>query len=203
VAGSRRRAPRQERAQATVDAIVEATALLVVEDGYARLSTNRIARRAGVSIGTLYQYFSHKEEVVEALVQRLADEQIAAFGEALGAVAQRDPGVEPGVVEIVGAVVASLRVRPELSRRLLLEAPRGDVVQIDVALRRRCTELMRGAMYAKRDAFRSGDVELMANTLVVAGLAILQDALAYRPELLSSDLLRDELALLASRYLLP
>ncbi len=177
MAGSRRRAPRQERAQATVDAIVEATALLVVEDGYARLSTNRIARRAGVSIGTLYQYFSHKEEVVEALVQRLADEQIAAFGEALGAVAQRDPGVEPGVVEIVGAVVASLRVRPELSRRLLLEAPRGDVVQIDVALRRRC--------------------------LVVAGLAILQDALAYRPELLSSDLLRDELALLASRYLLP
>jgi AcrR family transcriptional regulator len=200
---TQRRAPRQERAQATVDAVVEAAALLIVEDGYARLSTNRIARRAGVSVGTLYQYFPHKEAIIEALVLRMADEQIVAFGQALRDVAAREPGVELGIAAIVDAVFLAVRVRPALARRLLLEAPRGDVAQVDHAWRQRCTELLRASMYARREVFRSGDVELMASTLVAAGFAILQDALAYRPELLDGDVLRDELTVLASRYLLP
>ena len=74
-----RRTPRQGRAQATVDAVVEATARILVEDGYGPLSTNRIAKRAGVGIGTLYQYFPDKEAIVEALIDRLVAEQIEAF----------------------------------------------------------------------------------------------------------------------------
>lgn len=64
-----RRAPRQERARATVQAIKEAAGQLLVERGYARVSTNLIARRAGVSVGSLYQYFPGKEAVFAALVQ--------------------------------------------------------------------------------------------------------------------------------------
>ena len=73
-----RRRPRQARAQATVDAIIQATARVLVEDGYDRASTNRIAQAAGVSIGSLYQYFPSKEALVAALVETHVDRMMEA-----------------------------------------------------------------------------------------------------------------------------
>jgi AcrR family transcriptional regulator len=67
-AGNRRR-PVQQRAQATVAAIQEAAAQLLVDLGYDRVSTNLIARRAGVSVGSLYQYFASKEAIYAAIVE--------------------------------------------------------------------------------------------------------------------------------------
>ncbi|MGC4060789.1 MAG: TetR/AcrR family transcriptional regulator [Aquabacterium sp.] len=63
-----RRRPSQSRAQATVDVIFEATMDVLVREGAAHLTTNRIAERAGVSIGTLYQYFSTREAIIAALM---------------------------------------------------------------------------------------------------------------------------------------
>ena len=57
---SQRKRPRQARARATVEAVLEATSQVLIEYGYARLTTTRVAKRAGVSVGTLYQYFSGK-----------------------------------------------------------------------------------------------------------------------------------------------
>jgi AcrR family transcriptional regulator len=65
-----RKRPRQARARATFDAIVEATAQVLVSEGYTGLSTNRVAERAGVSIGTLYQYFGNKDGLIDALIDR-------------------------------------------------------------------------------------------------------------------------------------
>ena len=58
----KRRSPRQARAQASVEAILEAGFQILEHEGEGALNTNLIAQRAGVSIGTLYQYFSSKEE---------------------------------------------------------------------------------------------------------------------------------------------
>ena len=55
-----RRRPRQARSRATVDAIVEGAARVLVREGYDAASTNRVAKEAGVSIGSLYQYFDSK-----------------------------------------------------------------------------------------------------------------------------------------------
>lgn len=65
-----RRTPRQARAAVTMDAIFEATIQLLVADGIHRLTTTRVAGRAGVSVGTMYQYFPHKESLVYALNER-------------------------------------------------------------------------------------------------------------------------------------
>jgi AcrR family transcriptional regulator len=65
--GARRR-PTQDRARATVAAITEAASRLLVERGYDRVSTNLIARRAGVSVGSLYQYFTGKEAIYAAII---------------------------------------------------------------------------------------------------------------------------------------
>ena len=67
-----RRNPRQGRAKATVEAILEAAFQILETDGPAALTTNHIAERAGVSIGTLYQYFSDREDILAELGQRQA-----------------------------------------------------------------------------------------------------------------------------------
>ncbi len=56
-----RKLPKQERSQATVEAILTATTHILTEEGYNKLTTNRVAELAGVSIGSLYQYFPNKE----------------------------------------------------------------------------------------------------------------------------------------------
>ena len=59
-----------ERSRATVDTLVEATARILVKEGFDKASTNRIAEVAGVSIGSLYQYFPSKESLVAAVIDR-------------------------------------------------------------------------------------------------------------------------------------
>src|SRR3569833_4450963 len=64
----------QERSRATVAALVEATARILVREGFDKASTNRIAEVAGVSVGSLYQYFTSKEALVAAVIDRHNEE---------------------------------------------------------------------------------------------------------------------------------
>ncbi|MFN3910632.1 TetR/AcrR family transcriptional regulator [Hyphomonas sp.] len=73
MAEKKRRNPKQARAQATVDAVLEAAFQILERDGEAKLTTNLIAERAGVSIGTLYQYFADREAILAAMGQRQAE----------------------------------------------------------------------------------------------------------------------------------
>lgn len=198
-----RRTPKQERAQATVDAVIEAAARILIEDGYLPMSTNRVAERAGVSIGTLYQYFPNKDAIVEALVLRIAEERIAAFGALLATLATAEMPLRDAVEGLLEATLAAMRVRPALSQRLLREAPRGGRLDLERAWVQRSTDLLRAVLYRRRDRVRDGNVELMGHVIVTAVFAVLQDAVGYRPELLEGDVLRDELTTLAARYLEP
>lgn len=65
-----RKQPQQDRAQRTIETIFDATAQIVDEQGEAQLTTNKIAERAGFSIGTLYQYFPTKEAILLAMIHR-------------------------------------------------------------------------------------------------------------------------------------
>src|SRR5881394_3122602 len=83
-----RKLPRQERARATIDALLTATAHVLVKEGFDRASTNRIAEAAGVSVGSLYQYFPSKEALVAALVERHTDLMSAEISSAFERVAK-------------------------------------------------------------------------------------------------------------------
>ncbi len=65
-----RRKPRQQRSIASWHAVLDAAAQLFGELGYARTTTNKVAERAGVSIGSLYQYFADKDALLRALAER-------------------------------------------------------------------------------------------------------------------------------------
>jgi AcrR family transcriptional regulator len=125
-----RRRPRQARAQATVDAIIQATARVLVEDGYDRASTNRIAQAAGVSIGSLYQYFPSKEALVAALVESHVDRMMDVVTRML------DENSAPSDLRhsadvLVCALIAAYRVDPKLHHVLCQEVPKiGDLKRI-------------------------------------------------------------------------
>jgi AcrR family transcriptional regulator len=68
-----RKSPVQARSTASVDAILEATVQVLLEAGKERLTTTRVASRAGVSVGTLYQYFPNKSALLQAALKRHMD----------------------------------------------------------------------------------------------------------------------------------
>lgn len=69
-----RQKPLQARSRHTVESIVDATMLEIAERGIAGLTTTQVAERAGVSVGSLYQYFADKESLLDAVVKRLTAE---------------------------------------------------------------------------------------------------------------------------------
>jgi AcrR family transcriptional regulator len=130
-----RKRPRQARSRLTVEAILDAAARVFERHGYAAGTTNRIAERAGISIGSLYQYYPNKDAVLVALVQRHLDEGVAALGLVMEELRDAPPPLQAGLRRIVEAMVALHRERPALHRVLFEEAPRPP------ALRRRLAAL--------------------------------------------------------------
>lgn len=111
-----RKAPTQRRSTDTVDAIVEAAIRILRAEGYAALNTRRVAEVAGVSVGSLYQYFPNRESIVAELVKRRMDMLMSAIDGA-------QLGMAPSLRDAVGAMVASFlaekRRTLELSRAVL------------------------------------------------------------------------------------
>lgn len=85
---SPRKLPKQGRARATCDAILEAAAHIIARGGLAAFNTNAVAERAGVSIGSLYQYFPNKDALMVALIQRQQQGQLDTL---MAAAATIDP----------------------------------------------------------------------------------------------------------------
>ncbi len=115
-----RKTPKQARSHATVDAIVEAAAQVFERVGYASGSTNHIAERAGVSIGSLYQYFPNKDAILVELARRHLAQ---GTSELLPYLARLDEG-EPWndvLPDLVEAMVRMHSVAPMLHRALFEE----------------------------------------------------------------------------------
>jgi AcrR family transcriptional regulator len=105
-ASVRRRTPQQQRGRETVDAIVAATAALIDETGFEALTTKAIAARAGLSIGSFYQFFANKDAVINELVERYRGQVHAFLTTAVGDPARS--GISSKWVE--GIIVGLARV---------------------------------------------------------------------------------------------
>lgn len=113
-----RKKPRQARAEATMEAIVEAAAQILERDGEEAATTARIAERAGVSIGTLYQYFADRDAVLAALIRR--DRQTVG-AEIMLRIAEGNPSnAEAMVRDIIAALLAVMRPRRRRRRLIAL-----------------------------------------------------------------------------------
>jgi AcrR family transcriptional regulator len=115
---STRRIPRQERARAKVEMILEAAARILEKEGRHALTTNRIAERAGVGVSTLYQYFASKEAILVAIARRELDRHRAAVIEAVTTAAAGQTN-EPDRAAL-RALIAAFSSRRE-TRRIAFE----------------------------------------------------------------------------------
>ena len=68
-----RKKPQQQRAKLIVDHILQAAQICIVEQGLMHITTPKIAEKAGVSVGSLYQYFENKEEIIQELLRRKSE----------------------------------------------------------------------------------------------------------------------------------
>lgn len=114
-----RKMPTQARAGQTVAALLEAAARILESKGLDGLNTNKVAELAGVSVGSLYQYFPGKDALIVALLQR---ERAAFLAEAQGALAA--PTGRQGLERLVAASVHQQLYRPALVRLLDFEERR-------------------------------------------------------------------------------
>ena len=118
-----RKKPVQERSRFTVDQILEAAAQVFDKHGYSDGTTNRIARQAGVSIGTLYQYFSGKESILVALLECHIQESIRKLHEWAGHILSRKHGLEAALREYVIDILNIHTRQPRLQHILLEQTP--------------------------------------------------------------------------------
>lgn len=111
-----RKKPRQARAQMTLDVIFEATIQVLITVGPHRLTTTQVAERAGVSVGTMYQYFSHKQALFYAVNERYLDSLAEKMEKACQA--HRGKPIGQMVEALVTTYWNAKTERPEVTRAL-------------------------------------------------------------------------------------
>lgn len=135
-----RKLPQQDRSRVTVEAILEATTHILTQEGYDKANTNRIAERAGISIGSLYQYFPNKESLMAALMEQHSNE-IAQLVESKLKDLSEEP-LEIAIPVLVKAVLAAHAINPRLHQVLNEEIPRSGQLQKMKKADERITELL-------------------------------------------------------------
>jgi AcrR family transcriptional regulator len=193
---SPRKTPRQERSRATVEALLEATADILIRQGYAKLTTNRIAERAGVNIASLYQYFPGKDAIVAELRRRHGTDQRAALRQVF---AERTAGeLESTIRALVSVGVTGHARAPRLHQVFTEEIPAlgyRDIAAIDAPIFEAMRRFLQDASVDVRD------MDLTLWMISTAAGAVLHRAAVERPEDLSSGVIAEELVTLLCRYL--
>lgn len=117
-----RKRPTQQRASATVDSLLEATGKTLVKMGYAATTTNHVAAIAGVSVGSLYQYFPNKDALIIELARSLVKDDIAHVEGEIAA--SFDLPLRDGWVFVMTSLLNRFTRDAPLRRVLLEQCPR-------------------------------------------------------------------------------
>ncbi len=113
-----RKQPVQRRSIAVVDAILEASIRVLDKEGYSAFNTNRVAEVAGVSVGSIYQYFPSKQAILMTILRQKRENLLEKFNQV--AVIQEDDDLTSVVWRLVGATIAAQGAWPRLAKVLAL-----------------------------------------------------------------------------------
>jgi len=194
-----RKRPLQTRSKVTVDTILAATARILIKHGFDGLTTNAVAEAAGVSIGSLYQYFPNKQALVAALIERRLDDKNAQTLSELARVAQLP--LAEAVRTMISLTIANYRESPALSRVLIEQVPRiGKMARI-AELHHSTLTMVTALLTARRHELAVRDPEMAAFVVVSAIEAIAQRAALFHPTRLEDPSLIDEATAMVTRYL--
>ncbi len=157
-----RKSPVQARSATTVDAILEATIQVLLSAGKERLTTTRVAQRAGVSVGTVYQYFPNKSALLQAALKR----HLAGIIDAVELVCKEQQG---GTLRQMATALVTTFLEAKMRNAKTSAALYSVSSDVD------------GARIAQQEVSRS-------NKAIVRMLATAREPLATDPQLIASTL---------------
>lgn len=190
------KSPTQERSKQTVSNILEGCARVISREGYFSVTTDKIATEAGVSIGSLYQFFGNKESVVSALIKHLIEDDRRCFFERMQAF--QDAPVSDRISKMLEIGFEIYRSKPEL--RSALQTVRlylTDQEYISQS-RRVFTEFIRKNLPPLRNNRNPDKVAYIA---VTAFLCIMNNTILDTPDLINDPELVNEMTLMFKKYL--
>jgi AcrR family transcriptional regulator len=162
---SPRKTPRQQRSRQMLERIIDAATRVLSARGYDGASTNRIAAEAGISSGSLYQYFPNKDAIVVAVLDRFADDLADRIGAQIEAT-MTEPW-QTGGRALLDAQIALFEENADLLRIIVEQIPRlGPVDKLD-SLRTRMSGLVRLYLILNREQFRP-DLDIEAAVWILA-----------------------------------
>ena len=193
-----RKTPLQARSAATVTAIFEATIQVLLAEGGSRLTTTRIAERAGISVGTLYQYFPHKQALLYALVQQ----HMEAFADEFEAAClkHRHQPMESMVEGLVHAFLDIKIRQPQATRALYKIAAELDTDELRIGTSRRLQEASAQLLTSAPDA-QFGDLPEVCFTLLTAMNGTTRAVFEFGAQPRQVNKLRTQLLVLCRSYL--
>lgn len=190
---------KQDRAKATIETILLGAAQVLVKEGYEGTNTNRIAEVAGVSIGSIYQYFANKEaiigELIEVHIQKVMDVFLDKYN-TLSTVSLKD-----GIRILIRSLLEARSVEPKLQRVFDEQLPKIGKLYRLREYEKQVVEMIKGYLQSKKSEVSVKNLEMAAFISVHAVEAVIQVALNYRQDILTSGHLEDELTNLIVRYL--
>jgi AcrR family transcriptional regulator len=194
-----RKLPQQDRSHMTVEAILEATTHILTEEGYGKANTNRIAERAGISIGSLYQYFPNKESLMAALMEQHSNE----IAELVESKLQHlfDAPLETAIPELVRAVIAAHAINPRLHQVLNEEIPRSEQLQQMQNADERIAELLRAYLIRWSDRIYPQNLEMTIFILSRTLESLCHSAVIEHPSFVSNSQFEQEVSNLLLLYL--
>lgn len=198
---SPRKLPRQRRSRETVTAILEAGARVFAELGFAGASTNRIAHVAGVSIGSLYEYFPNKEAILLALAERGLERMLSDVESLLEAARTRSEAPEALLRSFVTAMLEVHERDSELHRIVFSEAPHPPelhtcVLRMEETLSHTVEELL-----SRSGELNLPDTDTAAHLIVQTTEALTHRFVHHGIHDLARDVFIDEVVALLHAYL--
>ena len=194
-----RKLPRQTRSRELVEAILTAAARVFVREGWARATTNRIADAAGISVGSLYQYFPGKDAIAVELLRRHRARILDAVGHTLAGVDEST--LEGRVSKLIRALLEAQELDPGLHRVLienvLRTSARAEMIGFEDLVEKVVVEKLRAAAAE----VRAPELELAAFLLVRTTMAITHAAVVDRPEYAKDPRLVREMTRMIVGYL--
>jgi AcrR family transcriptional regulator len=158
---SPRKSPSQERSRQTVERILDAGARIFHEQGYAGATTNDIADEAGLSIGSLYQYFPNKDALLAALTKRHITTTTSSLAAMIGKLPE-----ESGFDVILRAVVRFLVEQHDLDLLVMHTAPRTHEINLELEQARTQLVEIASVLLAKMNLVE--DQQMLIARMVVA-----------------------------------
>jgi len=194
-----RKSPKQSRSRELVDAIVEAASRILVSRGFDGLTMQEVATVAGVSPGSLYQYFPDKVSLVTQIIEAQSQRELKFQLEHMATLELSN--LESVVAALVRSTLAFQRSEGPLMRATLSAMPLVGHHPLLVERVRQASKGLRGLLEAHRDRWPKTDLELVTHVLVNAIHSLTHDGIFPRPPTLDDEKLATEIIRLVCSYL--